>query len=209
MMIRKATSADIPAVAAIYDALLRREEQGLLATGWMRGVYPTEQTAWDALDAGTLYVLEDGAASPPPPRSTITRWRSTHSARGGTTPRRSRCWCCTRWWWIPPSRARATAPLSSGSTRTWGARRGGAACASTPTPQHHGPRAVRPAGLHRGGHRGRYVQRHPRRGAGMSGKNRIAVANTTDKQQDPTYNKGNDTQRRARNGYRTRNDAEF
>lgn len=26
MMIRKATSADIPAVAAIYDALLRREE---------------------------------------------------------------------------------------------------------------------------------------------------------------------------------------
>ena len=60
MMIRKATSADIPAVAVIYDALLRREEQGLLTTGWTRGVYPTEQTAWDALDAGTLYVLEDG-----------------------------------------------------------------------------------------------------------------------------------------------------
>ena len=60
MEIRKATEADISAVAAIYDALLDREEQGLLSTGWTRGVYPTEQTARDALAAGTLYVLEDG-----------------------------------------------------------------------------------------------------------------------------------------------------
>ena len=60
MEIRKATEADIPAVTAIYDALLDREEQGLLSTGWTRGVYPTEQTARDALAAGTLYVREDG-----------------------------------------------------------------------------------------------------------------------------------------------------
>lgn len=33
MMIRKATAADIPAIAAIYNALLDREEQGLLTTG--------------------------------------------------------------------------------------------------------------------------------------------------------------------------------
>ena len=59
-MIRKATAADIAAVNAIYEALLDREEQGLLSTGWTRGVYPTEQTARDALAAGTLYVLEDG-----------------------------------------------------------------------------------------------------------------------------------------------------
>ena len=59
MMIRKATAADIPAIAAIYNALLDREEQGLLTTGWTRGIYPTEQTALDALTAGTLYVLED------------------------------------------------------------------------------------------------------------------------------------------------------
>ena len=39
-------------------ALLDREEQGLLTTGWTRGVYPTEQTARDALRAGTLYVME-------------------------------------------------------------------------------------------------------------------------------------------------------
>ena len=59
-MIRKATAADIAAVNAIYEALLDREEQGLLTTGWTRGVYPTEQTARDALAAGTLYVLADG-----------------------------------------------------------------------------------------------------------------------------------------------------
>ena len=59
-MIRKATAADIAAVNAIYEALLDREEQGLLTTGWTRGVYPTEQTARDALAADTLYVLEDG-----------------------------------------------------------------------------------------------------------------------------------------------------
>ena len=57
-MVRKATEADIPAVTAIYDALLDREEQGLLSTGWTRGVYPAEQTARDALRAGTLYVME-------------------------------------------------------------------------------------------------------------------------------------------------------
>ena len=44
---------------AFGGTLLRREEQGLLTTGWTRGVYPTEQTALDALTAGTLYVLED------------------------------------------------------------------------------------------------------------------------------------------------------
>ena len=60
MEIRKATEADIPAVTAIYNVLLDREEQGLLTTGWTRGVYPTEQTARDALAAGTLYVMEDG-----------------------------------------------------------------------------------------------------------------------------------------------------
>lgn len=60
MVIRKGTAADIPAVAGIYDALLTREEQGLLTTGWTRGVYPTEQTARTALEAGTLYVMEDG-----------------------------------------------------------------------------------------------------------------------------------------------------
>lgn len=62
--IRKAVSEDIPRVAAIYDHILTEEEQGRAAIGWIRGVYPTEQTALDALEAGTLFVLErDGVVA--------------------------------------------------------------------------------------------------------------------------------------------------
>lgn len=61
MLVRKAVPADIPAVTAIYEALLDREERGELSTGWTRGVYPTEQTALDALAAGTTCMCwEDG-----------------------------------------------------------------------------------------------------------------------------------------------------
>ena len=207
MMIRKATSADIPAVAVIYDALLRREEQGLLTTGWTRGVYPTEQTAWDALDAGTLYVLEDGG-------------RVTAAAKIDHHQMAQYAQCAWRND-APPEQVLVLHTLvvdPAVKGKGYGTAfvrfyedmgREELPAHRHQRPQHACPGAVQKAGLHRGGHRGRYVQRHPRRGAGMSGKNRIAVANTTDKQQDPTYNKGNDTQRRARNGYRTRNDAEF
>ena len=60
--IRKAVLEDIPHVAAIYDRSQTEEEQGRAVIGWIRGVYPTGQTARDALRAGTLFVLErDGA----------------------------------------------------------------------------------------------------------------------------------------------------
>lgn len=60
--IRKGAPADIPAVAAIYDRILTREEQGLAVIGWIRGIYPTEQTAVEALEAGELFVLEEDGA---------------------------------------------------------------------------------------------------------------------------------------------------
>ena len=56
--IRKAVLEDIPQVAAIYDHILTEEEQGRAAVGWIRGVYPTEETALASLNAGTLFVLE-------------------------------------------------------------------------------------------------------------------------------------------------------
>ena len=58
-MIRKATAADIPAVADIYDAILTREEAGPVYTNWQRGKYPTRDTARQALEAGTLFVGEE------------------------------------------------------------------------------------------------------------------------------------------------------
>lgn len=57
-MIRTGRKEDIPQVAAIYDRILAEEEAGRASIGWVRGVYPTEQTALDALNAGTLFVLE-------------------------------------------------------------------------------------------------------------------------------------------------------
>lgn len=59
-MIRKANRSDIPAIAAIYDAIHDLEARGLAHIGWQRGVYPTADTAREAIDAGEMYVLEDG-----------------------------------------------------------------------------------------------------------------------------------------------------
>ena len=61
-MIRKALESDIPAVAAIYDKPHTEEEAGRVTIGWIRGVYPTEDTAWQALSRGDLFVQEDGGA---------------------------------------------------------------------------------------------------------------------------------------------------
>lgn len=57
-MIRKAEKRDIPGVAAIYDHILTEQDQGKCTVGWVRGVYPTAQTAEEALDAGELFVEE-------------------------------------------------------------------------------------------------------------------------------------------------------
>ena len=62
MQIRKAMPEDIPAVSAIYEAIHDAEEAGQVTVGWQRGVYPTADTARQALAAGTLYVLEDGGS---------------------------------------------------------------------------------------------------------------------------------------------------
>lgn len=61
--IRKATAADIAAVARIYDNIHTCEEKGLARIGWIRGVYPTEKTAREALSRDDLFIEEqDGRA---------------------------------------------------------------------------------------------------------------------------------------------------
>lgn len=60
MVIRSATQRDIAAVAAIYEHILDVEEaRSAPVVCWLRGVYPTEDTARRALEKGTLYVMED------------------------------------------------------------------------------------------------------------------------------------------------------
>src|SRR5699024_6429687 len=58
-MIRPATAADLPRISTLYDAILTRAETGgPVYTNRQRGKYPTEDTARQALEAGTLYVGE-------------------------------------------------------------------------------------------------------------------------------------------------------
>lgn len=56
-IIRKALPGDIPQVAEIYEHILDKEEQGETTIGWIRGVYPTKETALKALEAGELFVM--------------------------------------------------------------------------------------------------------------------------------------------------------
>lgn len=60
MLIRKAVAGDLPGVVKIYDELLDAQDAGSRTIGWVRGVYPTEETAKAALERGELFVLEDG-----------------------------------------------------------------------------------------------------------------------------------------------------
>ena len=61
-MIRRANEGDIPAIVEIYDAIHNLEEAGEMTIGWQRGVYPTADTAGEAVRAGEMFVLEDGGS---------------------------------------------------------------------------------------------------------------------------------------------------
>ena len=61
-MIRKATAADIDAIAALYERIHTEEEAGRCSTGWLRGIYPTGQTAEAAVALGDMFVDEQEGA---------------------------------------------------------------------------------------------------------------------------------------------------
>ena len=64
ILYRKAVEADIPAIAAIYEAVHAEEEAGRAVIGWQRGVYPVCATAEASLSRGDLYVAEtDGTVA--------------------------------------------------------------------------------------------------------------------------------------------------
>lgn len=58
-MVRKATLADLDAIAQIYSSVLDAEEAGLVTTGWSRNVYPVRSTAEVSILRGDMFVLEE------------------------------------------------------------------------------------------------------------------------------------------------------
>lgn len=59
MEIRKATKNDINAIAEIYSDIHTEEENGNAVIGWIRDIYPTEDTVLAALERGDLFVGTD------------------------------------------------------------------------------------------------------------------------------------------------------
>ena len=62
MQIRKASVNDVSAVSAIYEQIHTEEEAGRTSIGWVRGVYPTADTASNAVSRGDLFVMTEGDA---------------------------------------------------------------------------------------------------------------------------------------------------
>ena len=60
MQFRKAETGDLNAIERIYEEILSMEERGESSIGWIRGVYPTRQTAELALERGDLFVAVCG-----------------------------------------------------------------------------------------------------------------------------------------------------
>lgn len=59
MIFRKANENDVCAIAKIYSDIHDGEERGESSIGWIRGVYPTAETAKQALLRSELFVAED------------------------------------------------------------------------------------------------------------------------------------------------------
>ncbi len=59
MTIRKANTADLAAICALYDEVHTAEENGIITSGWKRGIYPTKQTANAAILRGDMFILVD------------------------------------------------------------------------------------------------------------------------------------------------------
>ncbi len=58
-IIRQAKQEDLDAVARIFEHIIEEEEKGNCTTGWQRGVYPTRDTAMEALRQEDLFVMEE------------------------------------------------------------------------------------------------------------------------------------------------------
>ena len=59
MNFRKANINDIDAIEVIYNDIHAAEAAGEFTTGWIKGVYPTRDTALASLERDDLFVMED------------------------------------------------------------------------------------------------------------------------------------------------------
>lgn len=58
-MFRKAAEEDIGRIAEIYDEIHTEEEAGRVTTGWIRGIYPSRETAEASVRCRDMFVEEE------------------------------------------------------------------------------------------------------------------------------------------------------
>lgn len=58
-MFRKATMEDIDQIAEIYEEIHTENEAGRMTTGWIRGVYPSRETAGASVQCRDMFVEEE------------------------------------------------------------------------------------------------------------------------------------------------------
>ena len=58
-MIRKADENDIDRIVEIYENIFNAQDKGELTVGWVRGIYPSRESAAEALARDELFVLDD------------------------------------------------------------------------------------------------------------------------------------------------------
>lgn len=57
-IVRKANETDLEAISTIYEKIHDLEEKGKQTIGWIRNIYPTSQTAREAIKRKDMFVLE-------------------------------------------------------------------------------------------------------------------------------------------------------
>ncbi len=58
LKIRKATKDDFDQVLELYNKIHTEEENGRTSTGWVRNIYPSDQTICDSLSRSDLFIAE-------------------------------------------------------------------------------------------------------------------------------------------------------
>lgn len=56
---RKATKEDVERISEIYEEIHTENEAGRMTTGWIRGVYPSRETAEASVGCGDMFVEEE------------------------------------------------------------------------------------------------------------------------------------------------------
>lgn len=59
MIIYKASHEDAEHIAQLYSVIHDAEENGQITIGWKRNVYPTKQTAIDAIGKENMFLSKD------------------------------------------------------------------------------------------------------------------------------------------------------